>query len=302
MLDRKLLIWQLTNRGFCSEIMTMLFAQLYCLENGIDFSLCSKYWNAAHQRGWSDYFVPFCEEISTPILRMNYLFKSGGGLNTLARQTRKALLALLTRQHVLLNYDIFGQIWDTAFVESRFSLPMLGVDGDCYAACQALLDWVWRLNNRTSASVANILASLDLADSAYFTIHVRRGDKWHEAKATELRDYMAKVDAVNHRQLRKCFVMTDDYGVVTELRREYSELDIVSLCDASERGHVQEKFNMQPAEIRRDNTLRMLAELTIAKHGTFFVGTFSSNVGRLVALLRGRESTFGADFPFTMLY
>src|SRR5258708_498937 len=48
MFGKDFLIWQLTGRGFCSEITTMLLARLYCLDKNINFALCSKYWNAAH--------------------------------------------------------------------------------------------------------------------------------------------------------------------------------------------------------------------------------------------------------------
>jgi hypothetical protein len=303
MFEKELLIWQLTDRGLGSEITTMILAQLYCLDKGIEFSLCSRYWNAAYQRGWTDYFVPFCKEISTPQLKISYLFKSGGGLNTLTRFRKKLLLALRTRQRVILNYDIWAQIWNAAFVARNFQLPTLGIrDADCLTACQALLDGVWKFNGRTCASVQAMRKDLGLTDGTYFTLHVRRGDKWHEAKPINLREYIAKADAVNRLHFRKCFVMTDDYSVVTNLQRNYPQLDIVSLCEPVERGHVQDAFNARSAEARRDSMLRLLAELAIAKDGAFFVGTFSSSLGRLVAMLRGRDNTFGADFPFTMLY
>jgi hypothetical protein len=302
MFGKRLLIWQLTDRGFGSEITTMLLAQLYCLDKGIEFSLCSRYWNAAHRQGWVDYFVPFCKEISAPGLNVSYLFKSGGGLNTLTRLRKKMLLALLTGKRILLNYDVWAEIWNASFVERKFKLPALGIDGDCFAACQALLERAWKFNQQTVTSVEAIRKALGLGDDAYFTVHIRRGDKWHEAKPIEVRNYMAKVEEINRSLIRKCFVMSDDYSVVTELRREYPQLDIVSLCEPSECGHVQSAFNLESAEARRDSTLRLLAELDIAKDGAFFVGTFSSSLGRLVAILRGRDCTFGADFPFTMIH
>jgi hypothetical protein len=280
----------------------MLLAQLYCLDQGLDFSLCSRYWNAAHKQGWIDYFLPFCDEVSTPSLRVNYLFKSGGGLKTAIRCTKKVVLGLMTKQPVLLNYDIWPEIWNVAFVEREFRIPILAIEGDCFAACQALLNRAWKFNGQTTASVRRMQEALGLVEGEYFTLHIRRGDKWHEAKPIEIYNYMRKADEVNRRQLRKCFLMTDDYSVVKELRRGYPKFEIFSLCDQSEQGHLQNEFNLRPAEARRNSTLRLLAELVIAKGGSFFVGTFSSNVGRLVAMLRGRSSTFGVDIPFTLIY
>jgi hypothetical protein len=303
MFPKELLIWQLTDRGLGSEITTMILAQLYCLDSGINFSLCSRYWNAAYQTGWTDYFIPFCEEISTPQLKLSYLFKSGGGLNTLTRYRKKVLLALRMRQRILLNYDIWAQIWNAAFVAREFQLPALGkYDIDCLTACQALLDRAWKFNARTNASVQAIREGLGLVDGTYFTLHIRRGDKRHEAKPTEVSEYMAKVEEVNRPHFSKCFVMTDDYRIVMELQKDYPRLGIVSLCKPEDRGHVQGAFNARSAEARRDSMLRLLAELAIAKDAAFYVGTFSSSLGRLVAMLRSRGGTFGADFPFKMLY
>jgi Alpha-(1,6)-fucosyltransferase N- and catalytic domains len=292
----------LTGRGFCSEITTTLLARLYCLDKNINFALCSKYWNAAHHQGWEDYFVPFCEEISTRELNISYLFSCGGLRETAARAKKKLLLTLQTRRHVLLNYDVWSDIWNHAFVERTFRVPAHSIDGDCFTACQAILDKTWRFNAQTTKFVASRRESLGLANRAYFTVHVRRGDKSSEAKPINVCDYMRKAEDANRGQLQKCFVMTDDYDVVSELRRDYVHLEFVSLCLPSARGHAQTAFNSQPPEVRRDETLRLLSELAIAADGAFFVGTFSSNIGRFVALLRGRESTFGVDIPFTMVY
>jgi hypothetical protein len=48
--------------GFFSEYNNMILAMLYCLENKIKFILYSKDANFGYKNGWTDYFLPFCEE------------------------------------------------------------------------------------------------------------------------------------------------------------------------------------------------------------------------------------------------
>ncbi|MEG1585353.1 MAG: hypothetical protein RR346_00600, partial [Bacteroidales bacterium] len=53
--------------GFFSEYNNMILAYLYCKENNINFSLYSEYANFAFDKGWEDYFLPFCPKETDPI-------------------------------------------------------------------------------------------------------------------------------------------------------------------------------------------------------------------------------------------
>ena len=46
------------------------------------------------------------------------------------------------------------------------------------------------------------------------------------------------------------------------------------LCPALDRGHEQAVFNSLPSGLRRQRTLALLAELSLATEGGFFVGSF----------------------------
>ena len=51
--------------GFFSEYNNMILSMLYCLEHKIQFNLYSKDANFKYDKGWSDYFAPFCLETGT---------------------------------------------------------------------------------------------------------------------------------------------------------------------------------------------------------------------------------------------
>ena len=49
--------------GFFTEYTYMLHAMLYCLQHKIQFKLYSDDANFGWEKGWTDCFVPFCEEV-----------------------------------------------------------------------------------------------------------------------------------------------------------------------------------------------------------------------------------------------
>ena len=50
--------------GFFSEFNDLIFMILYCLEHKIQFKLYSDDANFGIEKGWQDYFEPFCEEVA----------------------------------------------------------------------------------------------------------------------------------------------------------------------------------------------------------------------------------------------
>ena len=61
---RKTLIFRIgSGSGFYSEYNNMIFAIAYCEINNINFKLFSKNANFSIENGWTDYFLPFCEEV-----------------------------------------------------------------------------------------------------------------------------------------------------------------------------------------------------------------------------------------------
>ncbi|RYE16643.1 MAG: hypothetical protein EOP45_17140, partial [Sphingobacteriaceae bacterium] len=61
--------------GLYSEINHMFLAILFCLKNNIKFILSSADNNFSYEKGWEDYFLPFCEE-SRSNLHLKYNARS----------------------------------------------------------------------------------------------------------------------------------------------------------------------------------------------------------------------------------
>jgi len=294
------LIWQLTRRGFCSEINVMVLGVLFSLLHDMDFMLCSKYWSSAYHHGWRDYFDPFCEELASPLLRPAMIFDTTTACRRYLSWAQKAALAGSLGRGFCLTRDVWEKIWDRKFIEQRFDIESWGIHGDSYTACQIILRAIWRFNERMQRVAMDAQSRLSVNTEPYFAIHIRRGDKRNEAPIHDLSRYINAVHDIN-RHVTNAFVMTDDFSSVLELRDRCPDWNIETMCSQQNAGHDQRSFNSLASESRRVETERFLVELTIAQGSLFFVGTATSNVARLMCLLKDKESVYCIDQDYHMM-
>jgi hypothetical protein len=118
--------------------------------------------------------------------------------------------------------------------------------------------------------------------------HIRRGDKVAGARkesrifhASEYIERFLNQSSQVPSTMKHCFVATDEYSVVTEVK------------EALLRYHIPcELWTLTPPGYEsswqaRDEILGFLAQVQLLVNAKYFTGSFSSNVGGLVALLRG---------------
>jgi hypothetical protein len=118
--------------------------------------------------------------------------------------------------------------------------------------------------------------------------HIRRGDKVAGARkesrifhASEYIERFLNQSSQVPSTMKHCFVATDEYSVVTEVK------------EALLRYHIPcELWTLTPPGYEsswqaRDEILGFLAQVQLLVNAKYFTGSFSSNVGGLVTLLRG---------------
>jgi len=118
---KRKLVFQLTSRGFASEVNNMLSAILYCLVYDIEFIIYSRSWLGRNNIDWNDYFLPFCKEYKTIFFYRHSVFKNNR-LEKMTTPVRKLFL----RNH-LDAYDIFKDIRSPAFLKKDFNIPELNI-------------------------------------------------------------------------------------------------------------------------------------------------------------------------------
>lgn len=294
--------------GFFSEINLMVLGIVYCLHNRIQFTLHSGNANFRLNEGWNDYFEPFCEEFRGELLdevdfrwKIQYkidLTKPRRLFRTLRYETKIAYLKKKLGVQYL-TFDLLDEILNRKLEHIHYNIPQLGIQGDLQDACHTIAQLIWRPNRRTQKQVEAYKAQLNLPEK-YLGFQIRRGDKHREIEFTNVELYIR--EASERSVIKNVFVLTDDYGVIEELREKFPEWTIYSLCRPEERGYTHaDFFSKSRADIYTD-TVRLIATIEILKDSELFVGAFSANPSMFLAMLMPREKTVSVDVPWQVWY
>ena len=161
-----------TGTGFCADMTWMMTQLVKCLQFGIGFSLgkVTRPTNFCIAKGWEDYFLPFCDEVSAPGLQK---------LNsrTIGYSRRMAPIRPLIRSWLratsrpAARYFMFDELGDLAYL----SPPFFEEHQPFFMACAELLNIIWRYNESTAADVAQWKAHTQSPPSV--ALIIRRGDK-----------------------------------------------------------------------------------------------------------------------------
>lgn len=267
-------VYVLGPRGFFAEITSVARAMIYAWVNGWQLVLDSSDFAYAFRDGWSDYFLPFCRdvsEVSPERIRETFRFNKNGDRSHFARlrafdpeSLRFGTLQLVGMQTLL-----------------RHSMRL-----------------IFRPGYESQRQIDRLRQSLDLRPN-YVALHIRRGDKvGDEDTSYPVELYFERLGALRKEVV---FVMSDDYATVLEvsdyLESRQRSNRVVTLCQPHHAGFsvkkLQEGKNFSggtraiddEAALRLyawEETNRLLAETVIAAGAQRFVSTYRSNVGKSV--------------------
>ena len=284
---RKLIHHFGTGNGFYSELNSLLFSTLFCLQNKLRLELYSKDATFTFGNGWEEYFEPFCPEFKNDFIGKRI---SRDYINNHRDKHICYLYKIFTRNDIL--NDIYWYCRSGWFEHSHFCISELGIDGDIRQAMKVIIPIVYRFNDKYTAIIDKFIDDLNLPDE-YISLHVRAGDKVAERKLITPQDYLEK--AKQHSDCHNIFVATDDYRIFEQLRDNNPEYFFYTSTSPEEEGYDQDKFVQSSKEYIQHNLLEMFASIRVFLQSSLFVGTFSSNPGMFVGMQLD-ERMIGMDF------
>lgn len=272
--------------GFFAEYNTLLHALLYCLQRRWQLRLYADDANFGYERGWTDYFLPFCPLVhegfhhtfnlyrlppwSTVVrraLREHRPAEVVWKLKATARHCTGNVLALAaygrrTRlsQHVRFDPD------------ARFHVPELGIDGGYLEAYRVADALAWRLNEEVQQECRRLKESLRLP-TRYAGCQIRGGDKVMETDLLPPEHYVRLLRQQAPGQ--DVFVLTDDYRLFCRLRELAPEVGWHTLCTPAEQGYINRDFARSGGEAKRAQMIRFLASIELLKQCSLFVGSIT---------------------------
>lgn len=282
--------------GFFSEFNNMVLAMIYCLDNQIKFSLYSKKGNFSLSRGWTDFFMPFCEE-RTFFLHQRY--------NRRAYQIKNAktfppkVLKFLSGDDFL-TQDIWDRFRTEEFSQRRFTISELNlIDAPLLDVTQRIIQMVWQYNPSSEKIVNDYKKSIEFPES-FISIHIRAGDKMKEADTYSTHEYMEK--AIDISANKTAFILTDSYAVIEELQNSFKDWNFFTLCSPAERGYDHSEFTKLDKYQKYVQHLKLFASLDICAGADKFIGTYSSNPGGFMGMRIGEQNCDCLDYDSWVLW
>ena len=273
--------------GFYSEFNNMVYAILYCLKHQYKFILYSREANFKFNKGWEDFFEPFCESNNNLLLHKINTRTVAPKLNR--KQKIQYKLFKLLYPNTLLTYQLWPKFFCPAFEKETFTIPELGIDGNLRDSARIIVEMIYNFNSSTKKKIQSIKQILDLPKE-YIALNIRRGDKNTEIKYVETELFLNALQMQPH--IKNIFIFTDDYNVITELQAKISnDYNFYFLVKENETGYVHSDFIKLNKQEKNMKLLNMFASVEIMSEAKTAYGQFTTNPGFFLGM-KMKENSF----------
>ncbi len=276
-----------TGNGFYSELNSLLFSVLFCLQNRLRLELYSKDAPFTFGNGWSEYFENFCPEFTNDFIGKRI---SRDYINNHRNKHICYLYKIFTGNDIL--NDIYWYCRSGWFEKSHFNIPELGINGNLRHAMKVIIPIVYRFNEKYTFLINKARKEINLPDK-YIGLHIRGGDKITERLLIKPQTYLDKV--TEYSNCKQIFVSTDDYRIYEELRDNNPNFTFYTSTSPDEKGNNTELFFSSSQEKIRNNLIEMFTSIEIFQKSELFIGTYSSNPGLFVGMIID-EKMIGMDY------
>lgn len=285
--------------GLFVEINYMVDAMIYCLAHHVRFQLYSDDANFGTGVGWTEYFLPFCEEVHEPfhrwcnfhrlpswyrILKGCRRQKSIGPIAWKLKCMMKTMAGRLVGLLVFKEYILFDQ--DVALKTNKlFLIPKLGMNCNYIEIYGLLTRMIWRLQPDILQQQVQIKEKIAIP-YLYDSIQIRGGDKMME---TTLISGKHIIQALNPKAGSCVFILTDDYRQYQELLADYPNVRFLTLCRPEERGYLHKAFSQKSQKSRQAAITRLIISVDLLLSSRSFVGSITTGPSVFVMKLRADD-------------
>lgn len=303
----KKIIYSLTHRGLYSELVNLALAKVYADKYNYRLLVNSRNWNSKIDNGLSDWFIPYFEETHSILTYQEKIYNNEkpwiGKIyyNPSAfwgywRERLYNKIFKFFNPTALLSKESFQRMHSGDFL-SQYS------EGELLNAVSNSFKKFYKYNALTQNSISEKKQYINIPDN-YISIHIRRGDKivTGEMEDISLNIY---VDAIRKYSYisNNIYIATDDVTVISYISKKLSDIDIKIYYNKENKlkGFDEKTYNLKSDSVRRDEVLNMLFDMDMMINSSFFIGTFSSNVGCVVAMYLGLDKCHSIDMSWKIV-
>lgn len=298
----------MTTRGFFSELNNLALAKVYADMYEMELVVNTKNWNARIKNGWNDYFQ------DTIICRNDFLTaqlkiysKEKPWIGKIYYNPKEFFtfyfyhyansIYTLFHPQTELTKEIFSKLHSVQFVKEEL--------GDsCFDKYSLAFKQIYRYNDKTMWYIYSMKEKIGLPDK-YIGVHVRRGDKITAGEMEQIKidTYISEIKKRKDKSYN-VYVATDDISIIPYLEKslKHEGFHLYYNHMSTLEGFNEYFFNRKTKDKRYIDTLNMLLDMDILIHADFFIGTYSSNVSRVVPLYLGLDKCVSLDNQWDLLY
>ena len=303
----KIIIYSLTHRGLYSELVNLALAKVYADKYNYRLLVNSRNWNSKIDNGLSDWFIPYFEETHSILTYQEKIYNNEkpwiGKIyyNPSAfwgywRERLYNKIFKFFNPTALLSKESFQRMHSGDFI-SQYS------EGELLNAVSNSFKKFYNYNALTQNNISEKKQYINIPDN-YISVHIRRGDKIVTGEMEDI-NLNIYVDAIRkYRYIsNNIYIATDDVTVISYISKKLSDTDIKIYYnkDNKLKGFDEKTYNLKSDSVRRDEVLNMLFDMDMMINSSFFIGTFSSNVGCVVAMYLGLDKCHSIDVSWKIV-
>ena len=303
----KKIIYSLTHRGLYSELVNLALAKVYADKYNYRLLVNSRNWNSKIDNGLSDWFIPYFEETHSILTYQEKIYNNEkpwiGKIyyNPSAfwgywRERLYNKIFKFFSPTALLSKESFQRMHSGDFL-SQYS------EGELLNAVSNSFKKFYNYNALTQNSISEKKQYINIPDN-YISVHIRRGDKIVTGEMEDI-DLNIYADAIRKYSYisNNIYIATDDVTVISYISKKLSDIDIKIYYNKENKlkGFDEKTYNLKSDSVRRDEVLNMLFDMDMMINSSFFIGTFSSNVGCVVAMYLGLDKCHSIDVSWKIV-
>lgn len=283
--------------GFFVEMNYMVNAMLYCLAHRIRFQLYSEDANFGTGIGWTEYFLPFCEEVHEKFhQRYNFhrlpswhnimrLCRKQKSMGAIAWKVKAGIKTMLGRLYTLWTYREPVFLSQDVSLEGvqRLCIPELGIDADYMSAYSMVARMIWRFTPEMIQLEDSYKDNLRLP-SVYSGVQIRGGDKITETSLIDGKTIISRLEFASEEAC--LFILTDDYRQYQKAKENFPNMRILTLCQRDEKGYCHQRFCNEDPSNKKNAIRRLLVSTDLLLSSHSFVGSITTGPSVFIMKVR----------------